>query len=103
MTKVRAVKLIKQAEALDELNQPTQIETTREIVAELRSISRAEYFQGRQGGLVPDLSFLLSVFDYDGEKLIEYDGKRYAVYRIYETDDNNIELYAQVEGGVTNG
>lgn len=102
MTKVRAVKLIKQAEALDELNQPTQIETTREIVAELRSISRAEYFQGRQGGLVPDLSFLLSVFDYDGEKLIEYDGKRYAVYRTYETDDNNIELYAQVEGGVTN-
>lgn len=102
MTKVREIKLIKVVETLDSLNQPTKTETSKTIVAEVRSVSRTEYFQGRQGGLVPDLSFLVSVFDYEGEPVAEYNGTRYAVYRTYEADDNYIELYCQVEGGVTN-
>lgn len=102
MTKVREIKLIKVVETLDSLNQPTKAETSKTIVAEVRSVSRTEYFQGRQGGLVPDLSFLVSVFDYEGEPVAEYNGTRYAVYRTYEADDNYIELYCQVEGGVTN-
>lgn len=103
MTKVREIKLIKTVETLDDLNQPTTTETPKEIVAELRSISQSEYFQGRQGGIVPDLSFLVSVFDYEGERIVEYNGKRYAVYRTYESNDNYVELYTQVEGGITNG
>lgn len=102
MTKVREIKLIKVVETLDSLNQPTKTETSKTIVAEVRSVSRTEYFQGRQGGLVPDLSFLVSVFDYEGEPVAEYNGTRYAVYRTYEADDNYVELYCQVEGGVTN-
>lgn len=102
MTKIRNIKLIKTVETLDELNQPVTTETTKDTVAELRSITRTEYFQGRQGGLAPDLSFLVSVFDYDGEGIVEYNGKRYAVYRTYEDDDNYVELYTQIEGGVTN-
>lgn len=102
MTKVREIKLIKVVETLDSLNQPTKAETSKAIVAEVRSVSRSEYFQGRQGGLVPDLAFLVSIFDYEGEPVAEYNGTRYAVYRTYEADDNYIELYCQVEGGVTN-
>lgn len=102
MTKVREIKLLKVVETLDALNQPKKTETSKTLVAELRSVSRSEYFQGRQGGLVPDLSFLVSVFDYDGETIAEYNGKRYEIYRTYETDDNYVELYAQVAGGVTN-
>lgn len=102
MTKIREVKLLKTVETLDNLNQPTTTTQTKDIVAELRSVSRSEYFQGRQGGLVPDLSFLVSVFDYDGEKIVEYNGTRYAIYRTYEADDNYVELYGQVEGGITN-
>ena len=103
MTKVHDIKLLKTVETLDALNQPTKTETSKSAVAELRSVTRSEYFQGRQGGLVPDLSFLVSVFDYDGETAVEYNSKRYEVYRTYETDDNYVELYAQVAGGVTNG
>ena len=102
MTKLREIKLIKLSNSLDSLNQPITTETSRTVTVEVRSVSRSEYFQGRQGGLTPDLSFLLSVFDYDGERIIEHNATRYAIYRTYETDDNYIELYAQVEGGITN-
>lgn len=102
MTKIRGAKLINRTVSFDELNQPTETETSRDVVVEVRSVSQSEYFAGRQGGLTPDLSFLLSVFDYSGEKVVEYNGTRYAIYRTYESDDNYVELYAQVEGGITN-
>lgn len=102
MTKLRGAKLISRTVTYDELNQPTETDTAREVVVEVRSVTQSEYFAGRQGGLAPDLAFLLSVFDYQGEKVIEYDGKKYAIYRTYEADDNYVELYAQIEGGITN-
>lgn len=102
--KLRELKLVKQVETLDELNQPQTTETTetsKTFIVELRSISRAEFFEGRRGGLAPSFSFVISAFDYDGEKLVEYNGNRYAVYRTYETDDDHVELYCQEEGGVS--
>jgi len=102
MTKLRAIKLLKVTETLDSLKQPTTALTARELVAEVRSASQSEYFQGRQAGITPDLTFYLSIFDYDGERILEYDGKQYAIYRTSEYDDG-ITLYCQIEGGVTNG
>lgn len=102
MTKLREIKLIAITETLDSLNQPVKTPSEKTVIAEVRSISRSEYFQGRQGGLTPDISFLVSVFDYSGEPIVEYNGKKYPVYRTYEADENYIEIYCQVEGGVTN-
>lgn len=99
--KIRELKLVKQVETLDELNQPQTTETSKTFIVELRSISRAEFFEGRRGGLTPSFSFVISAFDYDGEKLVEYNGNRYAVYRTYETDDDHVELYCQEEGGIS--
>lgn len=103
MTKLREITLIAITETLDSLNQPVRTESTRDVIAELKSITRAEYFNGRQGGLMPELSFLISAFDYQDEKIVKFNGKRFAVYRTYATDDDNIELYCQAEGGVTFG
>jgi len=102
MTKLRSAKLINRTVTYDELNQPTETDTAREVVVEVRSVTQSEYFAGRQGGLTPDLAFLLSVFDYEGEKVIEYNGQKFEIYRTYEDDDNYVELYAQVAGGITN-
>ena len=40
------------------------------------------------------------MFGYAGQKILVYDGKRYSIYRTYETDDNYIEIYAEAEVGV---
>lgn len=99
---LREITLIKEVETLDALNQPTTSETRTNLIAELRSTSRSEFFQGRQAGITPERVFILSAFDYSGEKIVEFEGERYAIYRTYEEDDDRIELYAQIEGGVTN-
>lgn len=103
MTKLREISLITETETLDGLNQPTITETPKSIIAVVNSVTRAEFFQGRQGGITPDISFVISAFDYSGEKVVKYDGKKYAIYRTYEADEDTVELYCQVEGGVTNG
>lgn len=102
MTKLRDIKLLKITETLDELRQPTTALTAREVVAEVRNASQSEYFQGRQAGITPDYTFKMSIFDYDGERALEYEGKQYAIYRTSEFDDD-ITLYCQIEGGITNG
>lgn len=104
MTKLSEITLIKETESLDALNQPTTSESTNDVLAEVRSVSRNEFFQGRQGGITPDMVFIVSTFDYQGEKIVKYNGTRYAIYRTYDgNDDDKVELYAQVDGGITNG
>ena len=40
--------------------------------------------------------------DYEDESIIEYNGKRYAVYRTFFSKTDTIELYVERKGG-TNG
>jgi hypothetical protein len=37
--------------------------------------------------------------DYDGERLLEYNGKRYGIYRTYHGRGDQIELYVERKGG----
>lgn len=100
--KLREVYLISQSETLDANNQPIATETkSAALFVELRSVSRNEFFESRQGGLFPQFSFIISAFDYHNEKIVEYNGERFAVYRTYEPDDDTIEIYCQIESGVS--
>lgn len=97
------ITLVKETETLDTIGQPVVSTTTNTVIAEIKSVTRNEFFQGRQGGITPDILFEISVFDYDGEKVAKWNNTKYAIYRTYETDNDRIELYCQVDGGVTNG
>lgn len=101
--KLDEITLIKETETLDSIGQPTSTPATNTVIAEIKSVTRAEFFQGRQGGLTPDIVFEISAFDYGGEKVAKWNGNKYAIYRTYEADNDRIELYCQVDGGVTNG
>ena len=82
----------------------TQAETRREILARLSSVDRGEFFAAGQNGLRPDFRFVVFAGEYAGEKLCEYNGAQYAVYRTYQvpgTDD--MELYVQRKAGLKNG
>lgn len=76
--------------------------TERLIFCRVRSISRAEFFDAGRNGLNPDFEFVIFAGDYNGERLVRYNGDTYAVYRTYYGDNDNLELYVQREGG-TNG
>ena len=70
-----------------------------QVFCDVRSISRTEFFEGGRNGLNPEYQFTVFAGDYDGERLIEYAGNTYAVYRTYLAGSDYIELYAQREGG----
>lgn len=97
------INLIAETVTLDEINQETVTETSREVYAQMRSISRAEWFDAGRNGLKPDIAFVMQSFDYDGEKIIEWNGSRYGVYRTYYGKNDRIELYCEKKGGVSSG
>lgn len=76
--------------------------TERLIFCRVRSISRSEFYDAGRNGLNPDFEFVIFAGDYNGERLVRYNGDTYAVYRTYYGSNDNLELYVQREGG-TNG
>lgn len=92
--------LIGENQAKDSKGEYISTPTRREVFARKTSVSAAEFFQAGQVGLSPDYRFLVFHGDYKGESVLEYDKKRYAIYRTYH-DGDYIELYCQREAGVS--
>lgn len=78
--------------------------TERTVYVKPRSVFASEFYQAAAVGLRPALTLVLASFaDYDGEKLVEYDGKEYTVTRVYqrpEKDAVELTLEERVENGL---
>ena len=69
-------------EAHGVFNKPT--ETQRMCYCRVNSVTRSEFYRARENGIQPQLVFVISEYaDYNGEKVIIYNGKRYRVIRSY--------------------
>ena len=77
----------------------TSTESQRTIFAEVESISQSEFFAARDAQLQPEFRFRVFFGDYKGEEILEYQNKRYAIYRTYRSGDY-MELYAERKVGV---
>lgn len=78
---------------------PAKTETRRDVFVAVDSVTSAEWFNGARQGLNPELRFTMFRFDYADEKIIEYQGNRYTIYRTYIGRNDAIELYAQRKQG----
>lgn len=59
-------------------------EHRRRVFAEVRSVTRSEFYQGAAAGINPEAVFYLTeAADYEGEKLFDYAGERWRVIRTY--------------------
>lgn len=102
MNKSVTIDLISKTYTTDSFGQKIATEKSETVYATLTSISRAEwtsYAQSGRQGLVP--SYVATVFfgDYHGESIAEYEGMRYGIYRTYERDDEQVELYLEKKAG----
>lgn len=89
---------------VDELGQRVPYDIGRIVFANVESVTQKEFFEAARSGLQSQYKATLSFAeDYQGEETAEYNGKRYAIYRTFETRAGGIELYLQKEAGVTNG
>lgn len=75
-------------------------ESRRDVFVNVQSVTRQEFFDAGQAGLQPQYVFVMFGPDYEGEKVVEYKGKRYSVYRTYARKDDNLELYVEERAGV---
>ena len=56
--------------------------TDREVFVQPRSVYNAEFYNAAQAGLHPSITFVLTNrADYNGEKLIEWEGQLYNIIR----------------------
>lgn len=97
--------LIKESYTRDEIDQMVPKETARAVWASVSSVTRAEWRDGGQQGLQPQLMIVTPIVNYEGEQIVQIgDGentKRYGVYRTYLPNDSDmIELYLEKKAGV---
>lgn len=78
--------LIKQNQGVDEYGDPLITETRREVFCDKASIGQKEFYQAHAVGLQPEMKLIIADYlDYNGEKLVEYDGQAYRVLRTYRS------------------
>lgn len=79
-------------------------DTRREVFCRLQSIGQSEFYEASAQDFYPEMKFVLADYlDYDDERLIDYNGRRFRVLRTYRTGQE-LELVVQrasaEEGGV---
>lgn len=72
----------------------------REVFCTVKSITRAEWAAVGQRGLKPALCAVVWAEEYEGELTAEYGGQRYGIYRTYQPNPEEVELYLEKKGGV---
>lgn len=83
------------------------IEKKTVVLCDVQSVTRSEHYSAAANGLKPESVFVVNKFEYDGQKEVEFEGKRYKVDRSYSPkkskgieDFENIELICS---GLVNG
>ena len=100
MDRSTPIKLIKSEYVRDENGIQRPQESIREVFAQVKSVTSSEFFEGGRNGLNPAFRFTVFFGDYEGERVIEYLGQRYAIYRTYQERNDALELYTERQGGV---
>lgn len=74
----------------------TITETVREVLAEIRSVTRSEYYTALNAGVHPELVFKLTLdADYQDEHFLRFRGQKWRIVRTYLTPDGGIEITAE--------
>ena len=100
MDRSTAINLIAETYAKNSYGQLVPTSSSRKVYAQIDSVSRSEFFEGGRNGLNPELMFRMLASDYRDERTVEYNGKKYGIYRTYLGRNDIIELYAERKGGL---
>ena len=100
MDRSDVIKLIsEEVTGRDRYGRKTRKQTKRQVFVQVDSISMNEFYEAGRNGLNPEYRFRMFSGDYEGERVCEYKGDNYAIYRTFMRDDDTIELYVERQGG----
>jgi hypothetical protein len=86
----------------DDLGQSEPLEKPYLVFCSKLSITRAEFNTAGILGFKPDIMFVVDSDSYDQEKLLDYQNKRYSIYKTFQRTDGFTELYCEVKTGDRN-
>ena len=72
---------------------------SRDVFCQVDSVTRSEFFEGGRNGLNPEFRMKMFFGDYNGEKLLVYNGQTYSIYRTFQGNTDIVELYVERKGG----
>ena len=84
---------------VDELLQQIEVTLPELVYCSKLSVGQKEFSVTMQKGLKAEMTIIMNHDEYDGEKVLEYNRKKYSIYRTFVRDDGNIELYCEVRVG----
>jgi SPP1 family predicted phage head-tail adaptor len=94
------VYLINLVDEENELGDPIKVLIKNDFIfANKKSVRQSEFYQAAAVGLKPEITFEIHPYEYNGECMLEYNGKTYNVIRTYEVTGEVMELICQ---GVVN-
>lgn len=95
MDRSNVITLISETYTADAIGQMVATEVEKDVYCNVSSVSQSEWFQGGQNGLKPEWKVTMFAPDYDGQKVVEFNGVRYGIYRTYIRQDELLELYLE--------
>lgn len=92
MTYDNELVLISETITEDEIGNQIPTETRKNVLCNVKSVGRNEFYSASTAGLKPSLVFVIHSYEYSDEKKVEYDGTKYNVIRTYSTNFEEVEL-----------
>lgn len=92
MEDVEIVLIADKSEGTDRDGYPVIEETKKTVFARKKSVARTEFYEALRSGVNPVYIFEVFAGDYDGQRLLEYEGDRYEVTRTYQAALDCISL-----------
>lgn len=94
------IMLISKKYEKDSMSQQIPQETIKKVFCDIEGISSREIFEAGRNGLRPECRVIVFDSDYNGEEIVELNGKRYGVYRTYPRKNEKVELYLEKKVGI---
>lgn len=92
--KERVIELVAVLPTYDEIGQVVLYETKTEVIADMQSVSLTEWTNASQLGLQAEYRAIIWANEYNKQEYADIEGRRYRIYRTYETGDR-VELYLE--------
>lgn len=83
----------------DSIGQYIKEETPYMVFCSKLSITRAEFNSSGQLGHKPEIMLLVDSDSYDNERYLNYQNKKYSIYKTFQRVDHYTELYCEVKSG----
>lgn len=91
--------LIGQETSYDAIGNPIVTETKTNVLCELKSVGRSEFYNAAVNGMKPEKVFVIHAFEYNKERIVGFEGDRYTVLRMYGEGTEEIELTCERDIG----